>query len=383
VNGEQVLASIDLAGLYPYASERFNIGENFTGQIDDVRVYMRALNEYEIRALMGIDWREADLQGSGSQASWTANVVQGLEGPYHVGVRGWDEQGHYDTGALADDQWGGVIDTLAPRITMVREPDPAPTDTFTVTYTFSVEDTMLDEASIMENMCAGEVELEREYYNSSWYLAKGVPPNSTPYRISGQCQGDRRTFAEVGLYACDIGGNCSSATFEPYYTNFVYLPLVVSSGEASLPDAPPPEKVAPPPEEAKPPEGAQKLIERPLMIPSGDNQAPRLEILTQQIGQADVRSLMTINLRGKVWEDNQLAWVKVRVLREGQEIYATQAAVYGEVWNASWVFLPGSGPPDGVYTLVATAVDLAGNQTTLSQEFNVQLAPEQSETGGN
>jgi hypothetical protein len=53
------------------------------------------------------------------------------------------------------------------------------------------------------------------------------------------------------------------------------------------------------------------------------------------------------------------------------------------MWNAMWAFLPGNSPQDGIYTLEATASDLAGNQTTLSQEFTVQLTPEQPETGGN
>ncbi len=169
---------------------------------------------------------------------------QGLEGPYHIGVRGWDAQGHYDTSLLADDQWGGVVDTLAPRIQMVRTPDPVPTGTYTVTYTFSIEDTMLDEETILENMCAGAVTLNREYYNSSWYLAQGVPPNTRIFRVSGECQGDIRTTSEVGVYACDLGGNCASATFPPFYDNTLFLPMVATSGAAAR-QVPPFKPIAP------------------------------------------------------------------------------------------------------------------------------------------
>ena len=198
VNGGLAFESDDLSGLMPYASQAFNVGDGFTGQLDDVRIFTRALNSLEIQALMGSDWRLAGLQGSGAEATWTNTLVSGLEGPYHIGVRGWDAQGHYDTSMLADDQWGGVVDTLAPRIQMVRTPDPVPTGTYTVTYAFSIEDTMLDEETILENMCAGDVTLNREYYNSSWYLAQGLPPNTRIFRISGVCQGDTRTTTEVG-----------------------------------------------------------------------------------------------------------------------------------------------------------------------------------------
>ncbi|MBN1148930.1 MAG: Ig-like domain repeat protein [Anaerolineales bacterium] len=373
VNGELVLASNALAGLIPYASLRFNIGEGFQGEIDDVRLYMRPLTDLEIQALMGIDWREAALQGAGqAEATWSASLVNGLEGPYHIGVRGWDSQGHYDTGRLSDDQWGGVVDTLAPRIAIIRQPDPPPTDTFTVTYTFSIEDTMLDEASIMENMCAGEVQLERQYYNSSWYLSKGAAPNTLIYRVLGTCQGDRRTFSEVGVYACDAAGNCASETFPPYYTNAIYLPLVVKSGDAEA-SAQPVARL-PEPEPARPPQGAQKLVERALSSPS-DEQPPRLAIYSREISPSDARSLVHFNLQGTATDENGVAWVKIRILQAGQVVYETRAAVYGDLWNAMWVFPPGQAPLGGVYTLEVSAADLAGNQSTSSQEFTVRLSP--------
>jgi hypothetical protein len=369
VNGAQVLESDDLAGLTPYASQAFNVGDGFTGELDDLRIFTRALDKLEIQALMGSDWRLANLQGSGAEATWTNTLVGGLEGPYHIGVRGWDVQGHYDTSMLADDQWGGVVDTLAPRIQMVRTPDPVPTGTYTVTYSFSIEDTMLDEETILENMCAGGVTLKREYYNSSWYLAQGLPPNTRIFRVSGECQGDIRATSEVGVYACDLGGNCASATFPPFYDNTVFLPMVATSGAAAR--LAPPVRPVPP---AAPPQGAQPLLGRRL-VSAPDSLKPEVTIATQSIGWSQVRNLVHILLKGAVWDNQQVAWVRVRILKDGQQVYATQASLYGRIWNALWAFIPGHAPTGGVYTLEVTASDLAGNLRTVSQPITVDFTP--------
>jgi hypothetical protein len=228
---------------------------------------------------------------------------------------------------------------------------------------------MLDEESIQENMCSAPVTLEREYYNSSWYLAQGLPPNTRIFRLSGECQGDIRTTAEVGLYACDLGGNCSSETFPPFYDNTVFLPMVASSGAAAR--LVPAFKPIPP---AQPPQGAQPLSERPLAS-TPDSSKPEVTIITQRIGQSQVRNLVHILLKGTVWDDQQVAWVKVRILKDGQQVYTTRASLYGRVWNALWAFIPGQAPTGGVYTLEVTAADLAGNLTTVSQAITVDFTP--------
>jgi hypothetical protein len=369
VNGVLALESADLSGLKPYASQAFNIGDGFTGQLDDVRIFTRALDSLEIQALMGSDWRLASLQGSGAEATWTNTLVSGLEGPYHIGVRGWDSQGHYDTSMLADDQWGGVVDTLAPRIQMVRTPDPVPTGTYTVTYSFSIEDSMLREESILENMCSSPVTLTREYYNSSWYLAQALPPNTRIFRVSGECQGDIRTVETVGIYACDLGGNCASATFPAFYDNTLFLPMVAASGAAAR--QAPAFKPIPP---AVVPPDAQPLLERSLAS-APDSQKPVVSIETRSIGQPQVRNMVHILLKGAVWDDQQVAWVQVRILKGGQQVYSTRASLYGGIWNALWAFIPGKAPEGGTYTVEVTAADLAGNLATVSQGITVDFTP--------
>jgi len=228
---------------------------------------------------------------------------------------------------------------------------------------------MLDEETILENMCAGGVTLKREYYNSSWYLAQGLPPNTRIFRVSGECQGDIRATSEVGVYACDLGGNCASATFPPFYDNTVFLPMVATSGAAAR--LAPPVRPVPP---AAPPQGAQPLLGRPL-VSAPDSLKPEVTIATQSIGQSQVRNLVHILLKGAVWDNQQVAWVRVRILKDGQQVYATQASLYGRIWNALWAFIPGHAPTGGVYTLEVTAADLAGNLRTVSQPITVDFTP--------
>ena len=171
------------------------------------------------------------------------------------------------------------------------------------------------------------------------------------------------------MYACDLGGNCASATFPPFYDNTLFLPIVATSGAAAR--QAPAFKPIPP---AVAPQGAQPLLERGLAS-APDNLKPELSIETRSIGQPQVRSLVHILLKGAVWDDQQVAWVQVRILKDGQQVYTTRASLYGGVWNALWAFIPGQAPAGGVYTVEVTAADLAGNLATVSQGITVDFTP--------
>ncbi len=372
VNGVLAVQTNELAGLIPYPSDRFNIGENFVGEIDDVKVFPRALSDLEIIAMTRSGWREAQLSDTGSGLTWSAPVLPGLEGPYRVDVRGWDNFNLFDTSWNVDHQWSGVVDTLAPRITLQRTIDPD--DQFLAHYTFTIEDSYLDESSIHQNVC-DQITITREYFNSSWFLATGAPPNTTLYRVSGTCSADIRTSTITGFYACDLAGNCSMKEYSSYY-KFVYLPMIIGgggSGGAFVGNLSP----------ALPSKINEEQVERAMQWAtlagseqkSEGGQAPVVEILTGELTPADARSYFHANIKGFVSDDSGIAAVHVEILQNGEVVYAAKAAVYEGLWNAAWTYPPGGAPANGTYTIRVTAVDDAGQQTSQEREIQVHLLP--------
>lgn len=370
VNGAMVAQSNEMAGIKPYPADRFNIGDGITGDIDDVKIYTRALTDLEITAMTHSGWRDAQLSSSGSDLTWSAPVLPGLEGPYRVDVRGWDQFNHYDTSRDVDHQWSGVVDTLAPRFKFERTIDPI--DPYLAHYTFSVEDTYLDESTIHQNLC-DDIEVTREYFNTSWHLSTGVPPNTTLYRLSGTCSGDIRSRVTTGFYACDGAGNCVMQEYAPLYDNFVYLPLIMGgsgTGNANLTPAIP-SKIGP--EEVERAMQWATIAESTHRVDGGE--APQVEITTSELTPADARSIFHTLLKGVVSDDSGISTVQVEVLQNGAVIYTTNAAVYNGLWNAVWVYLPGNLPATGTYTVRVTAVDGAGQQTQSERDILVHLLP--------
>jgi len=367
VNGQLVAKTSELAGFKPYPANQFQIGDGFIGDIDDVKIFTRALSDLELAALAQSGWRDAALAGS----AWSSPVPEYLEGPYQANVRGWDNFGHFATGYDVSHQWGGIIDTLAPRFTFERVVDPQNPEL--VTYTFSVEDSNLDETSIRQNLCP-EAAVKREYFNASWLLSTGVPPNTNLYRISGTCTVEARTYEPTGIYACDLAGNCVGKEYPAVMGERVYLPFA-ANGEPGAAAARPQSPARP----AISAELAEKvstwatLAETTSRADAG--QAPVIDIWTGTLTPADVRSLFHSNLRGTVSDDTEVSEVRVEIWKDGELIYTTRASVYEGLWNAVWFYPPGGKPADGVYTLKATAVDAAGHETSVERELTVQLKP--------
>ncbi len=370
VDGAAVLSSTLFADQAPYPADRFNLGQSFTGAIDEVQIFTRALSDLEIQAMAAQGWSQAALA---ADLTWQSDVRAGLEGPYQIQIRGWDGLEHVRADKSVRDQWGGLVDTLAPRITLQKTMVAG--QPFLAEYTFTIEDTMLDEATIRQNLCA-EVTLEKEYYNSSWFLALGnTPPNSALYRVLGKCQGDIRTLEVTGVYACDQGGNCSAQTYPAYLKYKAYLPLVnrpEGSPSGNLPKAPPVDE-----ETLRLASTWQLLSER--VRPQNPGLPPSAEISTEQVDASSLRGLFHLNLRGRVSGEVGPFSVRFRLLQGDQEVYAGMAAVYGELWNGMWVFTPGHPPADGRYTLEVTVMDGAGQQALARREIVVDLTPRAGE----
>ena len=94
----------------------------FTGTVDDVRIYGRALPPQEIADLYHAGWQAATLpSGAGrrsSRTSWTAAVPAGLEGSYQIEMRGRDAAEHAEAVSDPSLLWRGEADNLKPRVTL-------------------------------------------------------------------------------------------------------------------------------------------------------------------------------------------------------------------------------------------------------------------------
>ncbi len=364
VDGALVAQSDTLAGMTPYPADRFNIGDGFVGDIDDVKIFVRALSNEEILAMAHSGWRDTNL--ADSNTTWSAPVQTDMEGPYRVDVRAWDQFNHFDTDWIVNHQWSSVVDTLAPRLAIERTSDPD--DPYLMHYSFSITDLYLDETSIHQNLC-DEIQVTREYYNSSWHLSTGAPPNQSLYVLAGTCSGDIRTSHITGLYACDTAGNCVMQEYPPSYSNMIYLPMIASGDGANRPVAEPQDI----------PDLMEHVLQWATLTDSigrvDDGQAPQVDITTSELTPADARTIFHTTLKGVVSDNSENLTVQVEVLQNGTLIYTTRASIYAGLWNAVWIYPPGSQPANGIYTLRVTAVDAAGLQTIVERDIFVHLLP--------
>jgi len=122
INGGLVASTQDFAGWQPQAISLMEIGgttNRFSGQIDEVRVYDRALSIAEISQLASrasvSPWQNLVLTNPNSLASnWSSTAPANIEGFYAIHARASDANGNASSAKLL---WKGVIDTKAPIIT--------------------------------------------------------------------------------------------------------------------------------------------------------------------------------------------------------------------------------------------------------------------------
>ncbi|MEJ5309992.1 MAG: LamG-like jellyroll fold domain-containing protein [Anaerolineae bacterium] len=159
---------------------------NFAGDIDDVRIYPRALSALEIQALAAGGWQAVDnLDGAGTRSAvWGTQPPFGLEGSYRFDVRGEDCYGLVDTSVRSQGAWRGEVDTLAPRVTITRT-----TVNGKLRYTATAEDYNLVVPGF-SSPCGAGVFTTREPFESPWYVAlTGQRPNGNErlYRLTATC----------------------------------------------------------------------------------------------------------------------------------------------------------------------------------------------------
>jgi hypothetical protein len=128
-------------------------------------------------ALAQSNWQPAVLPGQAAaqtaatqtaavvDTAWSATVPDGLEGYYTVRARGSDTAGNFDEEPT--EAWSGLVDTLAPRVSLSVVQNGATTQ-----YTFTASDFSLNKLSFEEPAaCGGTGTTTETLYSESWYRA--------------------------------------------------------------------------------------------------------------------------------------------------------------------------------------------------------------------
>jgi len=92
--------------------------QRYMGAIDQVAVWKRALIDEEVQSLLrnaDLAWQPAALTPTSAGASWRASIPDGVEDEFQIDLRATDTLGNRD---LTPNLWHGIIDTLAPRVTI-------------------------------------------------------------------------------------------------------------------------------------------------------------------------------------------------------------------------------------------------------------------------
>ncbi|MFQ5595075.1 MAG: LamG-like jellyroll fold domain-containing protein, partial [Anaerolineae bacterium] len=120
---------------------------------------------------------------------WSYDVPAGLEGNYRIDLRGTDKAGLPDNSNNSRDLWRGIIDTLAPRVSITRTMAGSK-----YRYTTVARDLNLGEQGFLSPCGAGVVK-------DRAYVDRGAGSGPQLIRLTAICDlGSTSTVAEVGAY---------------------------------------------------------------------------------------------------------------------------------------------------------------------------------------
>lgn len=218
---------VDADGAFILGLHKNLTSDPFKGLIDEFTLFSRALSPSDVYTLaqseaigvsgvdvwletfpftgtLGIpDWQPAALAEPGGVLSgWSFPIPADLEDYYRIHLRGTDA--FSNTGGMQT-LWRGVIDQLAPRITLIAQFDGYGSAAST-TFTFEIEDRFLEENGWTLPCPETTVPLAFEYDPDTGLMTKA----GGSCRVAGH--GEPGTFAS--LTACDLFGHCSSESVE-------------------------------------------------------------------------------------------------------------------------------------------------------------------------
>jgi uncharacterized repeat protein (TIGR01451 family) len=146
-------------------------------------------------------WQPLTLEAAGSSFStWRYTLPTGMEGPYWIDLRATDSLGNSNYVLNA---WNGDIDMLPPRVTL----HATPVNDSSIEIQCVAEDFNIDPAQWSCPATGQHLSLEE----AEWFVSQFAPLTHTVGIAS-----DRQVIAPASLnmVACDLLGNCATATYE-------------------------------------------------------------------------------------------------------------------------------------------------------------------------
>ncbi len=216
VNGMLVKSCPAAGGVLPENDHALSVGArqsgsgdydlNFSGAIDDLRLYRRAIAAPEVQELFYTGWQSVALSASGAgvtSAEMTIALPAGLEGSYRLALRSTDMGGNFS--AAQGNAWNGSVDTLAPRVFLWRT-YPAQNRT---NYSLLAQDFNLAPGSLQFDRCT--LETTTSTNQNDWYLAMIGASAPQVNGLWASCTVDSVETQPVSAQVCDLPGNCAIA----------------------------------------------------------------------------------------------------------------------------------------------------------------------------
>ncbi|NJK80872.1 MAG: LamG domain-containing protein, partial [Chloroflexaceae bacterium] len=170
-------------------------GSGFVGQLDEMQLFRAALTATDIQALyQSADqvWYPTVLgqpDADSSTTPWSVDVPANREGLYQMNVRATDEAGNR---AFSNSLWRGLIDTLAPRVSLEARPTgityfntEQQALQYETEFTCAAEDLSLSESGFV-CPCNDQREPERGYVEATWWT-KLFSDTQRLNRLSSSC----------------------------------------------------------------------------------------------------------------------------------------------------------------------------------------------------
>jgi len=157
--------ALSLAEVEVLQSPVFVVGTGYTGVVDDMRVYRRALSQSDITELMAMGWSLSTLTPRVDGFDWQQSLQPGLEVNAAIQSVATDNQDNSRISIGEHQLWSGRIDTAAPRI--IAE-ESLITDTGLYKYSVQITDRNMDVAQI-QTPCGGRFRYTEQPSLSLWY----------------------------------------------------------------------------------------------------------------------------------------------------------------------------------------------------------------------
>ncbi|MFN8446941.1 MAG: LamG-like jellyroll fold domain-containing protein [Caldilineaceae bacterium] len=185
--------------------------------VEQIAAISNTVNSTQADALLNRTWLPASVAQNGAAATtWSIAVPAGLESEYQIDLRAYDKVGNL---LRSDKAWRGIIDTLAPRVTVsgtLSSPWLNPTlnkSFYNVSVSCNVLDRYVDEASFT---CPANGIPPVRQFNTNPNLQALFPDRTI---LNGLVVSNTyATDAPNSQYvtrACDGYGHCSTATINP------------------------------------------------------------------------------------------------------------------------------------------------------------------------